>query len=186
MEVVKTLLNNCLECKKEYKLIRPKQRKYPYLCRNCASQKQPSIPKTYGERCNGSRSKYYRTWTGIRDRVFTKTNKDYKEGVKLYKPWEDFNTFKQFLMDNNFTEESQLRRIDPNGHYEPNNIKIIHRPLKKYPFRGRNLTPAEIYNLVAPLPIDKSTFRRRLKKGWDINKAMMEPPRVNQFKYKKN
>jgi len=177
------MIGKCKQCDKEYKLIRIKQRKYPHLCKSCASMQVKSLPRTYGERCNGSRSKLYRTWTGIRGRVFTKTDKDYKDGIKMHDAWDDFFVFKEYMLSIGFNEESQIRRINPNGNYEPDNIKLVHRPIKRYMFEGKKRLASEIYDMVSPLPVSKKLFRRRLARGWSINKAMMEPKRANQYRY---
>ena len=122
----------------------------------------------------------------MRDRCLTKSNKDYKEGIDIFPDWLNFNHYKAWALDNGYCAGSQIRRIDNKQGYSPLNCKVIKRKLNKYMYKGEMLFPHEIYDLVGKLPISKSNFTKRLRNGYSINKAMMEPPKANQFIYKQN
>ena len=176
----------CEDCGIEFTSARYKERKYPNKCRSCTGKFTCTKSKTYGERSNGSRSKLYTSWTGMRDRCLTKLNRDYKEGVGICEAWMDFNVYKAWALENGYCDGSQIRRINVKQGYSPLNCKVIKRKLNKYLYKGEMRFAYEIYDIIGELPISKIAFTRRLRKGYPINKAIMEPPKSNQFVYKQN
>jgi len=178
---------DCDTCGKEQtNIFRRKERKYPKTCRSCVGKLTSTNFKTYGERSNGSRSKIYSSWTGMRDRCLTKTNKNYKEGINLCFAWYEFTEFKKWAMENGFDSESQIRRKNLSIGYYPENCKVIKRKLNTYEFKGQMLTAAKIFDMHESAAVTKQAFRRRLKKGYSINKALMEPPKMNKTTYKQD
>ena len=181
-------MKNCSSCLKELKI--PKRvtnnAQFPGVCKACVGVYTSNKTQTYGERCNGNRSRIYSSWTSMRDRVYTKTNRDYKEGIAIHSEWEDFTNYKAWAIEQGYTEGSQIRRINSNGNYTPDNCKVITRPLAKYEYKGKEYTAAQLYDVIGSVAVTKAVFRRRLKKGYDLNRAIMEPPKCNQFSYRRN
>lgn len=181
------ILKNCENCGVEYthNVFSRYYLKMPDICNHCRQTKHGHAARN--KRKTG-RSREYSIWHGMRTRVYTTTDKDYREGTKLYPGWESFEGFKEWCDENNYNPEiHQLRRKDPKGHFEPDNCHFIVRPLNKYLYRGEMRYPKEIYEMLgSKCASSYKIFRRRLSRGEPINRAIMEPARVNQFTYAVN
>jgi hypothetical protein len=84
----------------------------------------------------GKRTKLYRTWTLMRNRCHNKRGKDYSyyggRGIRICVDWDDFQVFANEVGLPPGPEWT-LDRINPNGHYEPNNVRWATRKTQ-----GRN------------------------------------------------
>jgi len=73
----------------------------------------------------------YDLWEGIKGRCYGKNNVAYKHyggrGIKMCEEWKnDYSSFKEWMMDNiglKPTSKHTLDRIDPDGNYEPDNLR---------------------------------------------------------------
>jgi hypothetical protein len=81
---------------------------------------------THGHAKRGSASCEYRSWADMHTRCGNRNRKDYKDygarGITVCERWE---SFENFLADLGFKPSPQhsLDRIDPNGNYEPGNVR---------------------------------------------------------------
>lgn len=83
--------------------------------------------KTHGD----SKTRLYRIWQKIHSRC---ENSNYEHfdcyggrGISVCKEWDDFILFKTWAMDNGYSEELTIDRINVNGNYEPANCRWITR-----------------------------------------------------------
>ena len=142
-------------------------------------------------------NRLYNIWYNMNRRCFNKNAKDYKnygaKGIKVYKNWrEDFYTFYEWAINNNYNKDLTLDRIDNNKDYCPENCRWVtlkqqHRNYSQ----NRNyiinkeekcLTEwCELYN------IKFTTVIYRLNKGMDIVEALTKPINNNKIpiKYRK-
>jgi hypothetical protein len=95
----------------------------------CITRKSISVARTKHGQCKRSGpTKLYRTWHSIFARCSNPKNKSYKyyggKGIKVCERW---NSFELFALDISAppTNKHELDRIDPLGHYEPNNCRWV-------------------------------------------------------------
>jgi hypothetical protein len=75
-----------------------------------------------------SRTELYKSWGRMISRCTCTTNSKYKfyggKGISVCDEWRnDFKTFYDWSMSNNYSKELSIDRIDPIGNYEPNNCR---------------------------------------------------------------
>ncbi len=113
----------CSDCGKE--LISP----YRYIvnkenpkCRSCSYTK-------HGDNKTGNTTRLYNIWSNMIQRCENKNNSSYfkygKKGVKVCNEWKDYSNFKEWALQNNYTDELTIDRINSNGNYQSNNCQWI-------------------------------------------------------------
>lgn len=78
----------------------------------------------------GSNSRLYRIWRGMKRRCNNPKCKDYSlygaKGVTVCKEWNgSFAEFRTWAVENGYTDELSIDRIDCAGNYEPNNCRWV-------------------------------------------------------------
>ncbi|MBB5508179.1 hypothetical protein [Paraburkholderia atlantica] len=99
-------------------------------------------------------------------------------GVTVCERWRKFENFLGDMGER--PPGTSLDRIDVNGNYEPGNCRwatrnqqaLNTRANKFIEFNGERLTHSE---WCAKLGVKKTTFSRRVRKGWTIEKILTEP-----------
>ena len=81
-------------------------------------------PRTHGL----SNTRIYQIWADMKDRCSNKKNKAFKDyggrGITICTEWKkDFMNFYNWSMENGYTENLTIDRINVNGNYEPNNCR---------------------------------------------------------------
>lgn len=74
-----------------------------------------------------SKTRLYSIWIGIKDRTsctHRPRSKDYVcRGIDMCDEWKDWNIFKSWALDNGYSEDLSIDRIDNNKGYYPDNCK---------------------------------------------------------------
>lgn len=137
----------------------------------------------------------YRIYKGMKERCNKSYSYNYKHygarGIKVCDEWmNDFINFYNWSMENGYTEDLTLDRIDVDGNYEPNNCRWItnveqqnnRRNNIKVLFDGRQvplLEVAEELNMSFP-----ALKARICRYGWSVEKALSTPIKSHTNKLK--
>lgn len=148
-------------------------------CASCATS-QADI--THG----GTRTPLYQRWRAMLGRCEDPNNRAWKNyggrGVEVCAEWHDFAAFRAD-MGTGFAAHLELDRIDPDGHYEPNNCRWATRVEQqnnrrnnhRVTWRGETRTVRE---WALATGIKANTILYRLRRGWDVERALTTPSRV--------
>lgn len=83
--------------------------------------------ETHGE----SKTRLYNIWIDIKKRCYRKNFWAYDRyggrGITLCKEWHDYLTFRDWCMNNGYTENLTIDRINNDGNYEPSNCRWVDR-----------------------------------------------------------
>lgn len=74
-------------------------------------------------------NRLYHIWSSMRQRCINPNVKGYKNyggrGIQVYAEWEDYTEFKKWALNNGYSDELTIERIDVNGNYTPDNVTFI-------------------------------------------------------------
>lgn len=131
-------------------------------------------------------TRVYRIWSEMLTRCYNKNIKGYsnygRRGIFVCEQWHDFKNFYDWAMANGYTDRLTIDRIDNNGSYCPENCRWAtqkqqsnnRRTNQFYIVANEKLTIAQIAEKYC---IDYKLLWNRLKKNWDIEKAIDTPKR---------
>lgn len=141
-----------------------------------------------------SKTRLYHIWVGIKDRCYNTKSTSYsnygERGIVMYEGWKDnFITFKRWALENGYSDELTIERIDYNGNYEPKNCCWIPnkdqcrntRRNKYYTFNGETHSTVEWSIILGGTP---SLVNSRLRRGWSLDKALSTPAKKGNYRYK--
>ena len=129
--------------------------------------------KTHG--LGGTR--LYDTWTNMKDRVLNPKNKQYNDyggrGITICEDWLDIRNFYNWAMENGYSDELSLDRIDNGGNYYPENCRWVTKTIQSRNQRiGKNNTSG--YKGVS---YDKKSGKYRVK--ITVNKKQVRLGRIS-------
>lgn len=88
-------------------------------------QKEKNHEKKHGE----TGTKIYGLWSSIKQRCYNPKNQAFDNyggrGIKMCDEWQDFISFKKWLMKSGYKEGLTLERLDFNSDYTPENCTFI-------------------------------------------------------------
>lgn len=131
----------------------------------------------------------YQTWRGMIDRCENPKAKYYcnygGRGISVCTEWHEFETFAKWALNNGYTKELTIDRMDNDGSYCPENCKWStkieqennKRSNRKVTINGetKNLCQwCELYG------IKEVSVYSRMRYGWDIEKAIKTPVRPSK------
>ena len=131
-------------------------------------------------------TRIYHIWNGMIGRCERQSYNAYdrygKRGILVCEEWHDFEEFKSWAMKNGYAEDLTIDRVDPNGNYEPSNCRWVtmkdqqNNKLNNHviTFDGETKTVSQ---WAEALGIRTQTLFSRLKRHWDIEKALTAPVR---------
>lgn len=127
-------------------------------------------------------------WIGIKERCNNPQNFVYKNyggrGIKICEEWNDihggYDAFYEWAMNNGYSDELSIDRIDVNGDYHPENCRWANNYVQS--LNKRNTLYLTYKGIKKPLMewakeynIPYRRLKERIKSGWDIEKALTTP-----------
>ena len=97
----------------------------------------------------------YSRWLGIKNRCYNVHFKQYKDyggrGIKVCDEWlYNFKAFYDWSIENGYSQELQIDRINNDGNYEPNNCRWVTRKVNmNNTRRNRKYANTEVNNQIA-------------------------------------
>lgn len=126
-------------------------------------------------------SRLYSIWNGMKTRCYNKNHIHYNDyggrGITVCEEWkDDFKAFADWAMSNGYADNLTIDRIDANGNYEPSNCEW--KCMKEQSNNRRNNIIITYNGITKTIPqwadetgINYNTLRRRIERGWDIERA---------------
>lgn len=140
------------------------------------------LQKPHGDTGN----RLFNIWVDMRQRCKNDGKPEHdnygNRGITVCDEWNDYLTFKSWALDNGYTDELTLDRVDVNGNYEPSNCRWA--TYKQQANNKRDNRYVEIDGVTHTLSewltildnVTSCTVHRRIRAGWDIKKALTTPP----------
>ena len=141
-----------------------------------------------------SKTRMYHLWLNIKDRCLNSKSKSYKyygqRGITICDEWkDDFLAFREWALANGYRDDLSIERIDVNGNYEPSNCTWIPiseqckntRWNKYYTLNGVTHSTVEWSILLGGT---QCLVGKRLREGWDLERALTTPARKGNYRYK--
>ena len=130
-------------------------------------------------------TRIYKIWIDIKKRCYNNKYTRYIDyggrGISVCDEWKnDFQNFYDWAMQNGYSDELSIDRINNDGNYEPNNCRWTDKKTQNnntrrnhyITYNGKTLTMSQWAEL---LNIEYCTLKSRIKRGWNIEKALTTP-----------
>ena len=150
-------------------------------------EKMNEMNKSLGKETHGqTESRLYNIWGGIKSRCGNKNYEHYgKRGISVCDEWKNsFISFRDWAMQNGYTENLTIDRIDVNGNYCPENCRWV-TPKEQMSNTTRNIkvTINGITKCVAEWCeeygiLQTTVYQRVTNFGWNYHDAITTPVRT--------
>lgn len=129
----------------------------------------------------GYEDKLYGTWQEMKLKCewpeHTAYNSVGKRGIKVADEWVvDYGAFREYALENGYTEETFLHRRRQNEDFKPGNVyfSFVHPVHKRLEYNGESHSLSEWARRQG---LKKQTLSKRLKLGWSVGQALGFEPR---------
>lgn len=101
---------------------------------------------------HGKGTRLYNIWKNMRGRCANENRPDFKwyggKGIKVCDEWDNFTIFRDWALNNGYTDELTIDRIDSNKNYEPSNCQWITQAKNSSKSLKRKITPEIFENIL--------------------------------------
>ena len=130
------------------------------------------------------RDRLYTIWKNMRQRCNNPNSQDYNiyggRGIKICEEWNDYSVFHKWALNNGYSQDRSIDRINVNSGYSPNNCRWATsleqgnntRTNRFIEIDGEVHTVAEWARIKG---LRVGVIRCRLHSGWDERRAIMTP-----------
>lgn len=143
-------------------------------CKKCSEKEKQKRGITHGF-CG---TRLYREWAGIIQRCENKSSTSYNRygaiGITVCEEWHKFEPFAEWALENGYSDELSIDRINVNGNYEPSNCRWV-GDLEQANNKRTNVyieVDGEVHTIAEWARIYGMKYRTlydRIKKGWCDN-----------------
>lgn len=145
----------------------------------------------------GADSRLYHIWCGIKARCLNPNNAKYKNyggrGIAVCEEWkQSYESFRDWSLNNGYTENLSIDRIDVNGNYEPSNCRWVDNFIQAnnrtdnfiIEYNGEIHT---VHEWAIITGISSKNIRNRIKNfGWTTEKALNTLVKHKEVKHETN
>lgn len=136
--------------------------------------------RTHGD----TKTRIYRIWHDMMYRCYSEKHDSYYlyggKGITVCKPWHNYNNFKKWALENGYSDDLSIDRIDGEKNYEPSNCRwatLIEQANNTnrnriFEINGKRDTLA---NWCRAYNMSYSTVFGRIYDGWNIIDALTRP-----------
>lgn len=140
----------------------------------------------HGDSIKGRVKRLYKIWSGMKKRCLNENVNRYEHyggrGIYVCEEWLRYEPFKEWAVNNGYTDELTLDRINVNKGYSPENCRWVTYKVQGsnrsnnhiVVIRGESKTLQQWCELYS---IKHNTVLQRLKYGWCIEEAITTPVR---------
>ena len=131
-------------------------------------------------------SRLYGIWHNMKHRCTNQNCKEYRNyggrGISVCEEWMEFSPFKDWALDNGYSDALTIDRIDVDGNYEPTNCRWVSAKVQANNRRNNNyITVAGETRTITEWStlsgISRQAIRWRLQHGWTTEDAVKQPRR---------
>ena len=134
-----------------------------------------------------SKGRLYHTYYGMKSRCNNQNDKSYANyggrGIKVCEEWEnDFEVFYKWALENGYNEDLSIDRINNDFGYSPENCRWVNglsqaRNKQSTRYLTHNGETKALSEWAEAYGISVQMLAGRLKRGWDVYKALTTPPK---------
>lgn len=153
--------------------------------KSCGCSKHNPQPRDNSHPYVGTR--IYRVWANMVNRCTNPRNPAYKDyggrGITVCDDWRNFITFHKWAMENGYTDEFQIDRIDNDSGYCPENCRWTDRITQANNKRQNVMMEINgeidtMANIARRYGIDYKVLHNRVRMhGWSLERAISQPIR---------
>lgn len=140
-----------------------------------------------------ARTRIYKIYQHMKERCYKETAKSYHRyggrGIRICELWlgeNGFDNFYDWALQNGYSDELMIDRIDNDGNYEPSNCRWVNaivqannrRNNRYVTYNGKTQTISEWSKETG---ISGATIRARLKKGCSVGEALYTPTKRKEL-----
>lgn len=152
--------------------------------RSCGCLAAESIRNRSLKHGYANKERLYRIWKGMRQRCNNVNNPKYKDyggrGVKICDEWDNYLVFREWALQNGYTDELSIDRVNVDGDYEPSNCRwstdntqANNKRINHYvTINNETHTLAEWANISG---ISLSTLKYRVRNKWEAKNLLNTP-----------